>query len=151
MINFKKNIMIKKEFKRTRHSNRVYPPKLCQKPDCNLEFIPTDARQIYCSKQHQIDSNNDKRKIVDSIEKDFTKAAKSNKRILIKILSSEEYKTRCYIHYSILRYEGYDFDIFHTIKLDEKTKREVKFCYDYGIWLLDSEMKYYKIIKLENK
>lgn len=143
--------MIKKEFKRTRHSNRVYPPKLCQKPDCNLEFIPTDARQIYCSKQHQIDSNNDKRKIVDSIEKDFTKAAKSNKRILIKVRSSREYQNIGYINHSILRYEGYDFDVFHTIKIEEKTNREVKFCYDYGICLVDSENKNYKIIKLENK
>lgn len=137
-----------KEIKRTRHSNRVYPPKLCQKPDCNLEFIPTDARQIYCSKQHRIDSNNDKRKIVDSIEKDFTKAAKSNKRILIKILSSEEYKTRCYIHYSILRYEGFDHDVFHSIKFESETNREVKFCYDYGLMLLNSEKDIYEIIKL---
>ncbi|WP_304196471.1 hypothetical protein [Flavobacterium alvei] len=143
--------MIKKEFKRTRHSNRVYPPKLCKKPDCNLEFIPTDARQIYCSKQHQIDSNNDKRKIVDSIEKDFTKAAKNNRRILIKILNSEEYKKRGCIDYSILRYEGYDFNVFHTVKFELKTKREVKFCYDYGIWLSDSEKNNYKIIKFENK
>ena len=141
--------MNKKEVKRTRHSNRVYPTRLCEKPDCDLEFIPTDARQIYCSKQHQIDSNNDKRKIVDSIERDFTKTAKSNKMILMKIYNSKEYKMRGSIHYSILRYEGYDFNIFHTIKLEAETKREAKFCYDYGIWLFDSEMNIYKIIKFE--
>lgn len=141
--------MNKKEVKRTRHSNRVYPPKLCQKPDCDLEFIPTDARQIYCSKQHQIDSNNDKRKIVDSIEKDFTKAAKNNKRINMKIYNCEAYKRRGYIEGFILSYEGFDFDIFHTIQLEGETKREIKFCYDYGLVRLDSDKNIYKIIKLE--
>lgn len=140
--------MNKKEIKKTRHSNREYPSKLCQKPDCNLEFIPTDARQIYCSRQHQIDSNNDKRKIVDSIEKDFTKTVKNNKMILIKIYNSKEYKMRGSIHYSILRYEGFNHAFFHSLKFDSDTKREVKFCYDYGLMLLDSEKDIYKIIKL---
>jgi hypothetical protein len=143
--------MRKKEIKSTRHSNRVYPPKFCQKPDCNLEFIPTDARQIYCSRQHQIDTNNDKRKIVDSIEIDFTKTVKSNKRILLKIFNCEEYKTRGYITYSILRYEGYNHDVFHSTKWESETNREVKFCYDYGLMLLDSEKDIYEIIKLETK
>ena len=141
--------MNKKEIKRTRYSNRVYPPKFCQKPECNLEFIPTDSRQIYCCKQHQIDTNNDKRKIVDSIENDFAKTAKRNRQILIKIYSSEEYKRRGYITGSILRYEGYNHDVFHYIKWESETNREVKFCYDYGIMLLDSENNIYKIIKLQ--
>jgi hypothetical protein len=143
--------MRKNEIKRTRHSNRVYPLKFCQKSDCVFEFTPTDARQIYCSRQHQIDSNNDKRKTVDSIEKDFTKTAKSNKLILIKIYNSIEYKMRGCIHYSILRYEGFNHNVFHSLKFDRDTKREVKFCYDYGLWLLDSEKDIYEIIKLETK
>lgn len=143
--------MIKEEVTRTRHSNRVYPPRFCEKPDCNLEFIPTDARQIYCTGQHRIDNNNDKRKIVDSIEKDFTKKAKNNKRISIKILNSKEYIERGFVHFSILEYEGYDFNVFHSVKFETKTKREVKFCYGYGIWLFDSEKKYFKILKPEIK
>jgi hypothetical protein len=143
--------MNKKEIKRTRYSNRVYPPKFCLKPECNLEFIPTDSRQIYCCKQHQIDTNNDKRKIVNSIENDFAKTAKSNRQILIKIDSSEEYKTRGYITYAILKYEGYNHGVFHSVKLESTTNREIKFCYDYGLMLLDSEKNIYKIIKIENK
>lgn len=38
--------MINKNPKKQRISNRTYPPKLCKKADCNLEFIPTDSRQI---------------------------------------------------------------------------------------------------------
>jgi hypothetical protein len=113
-----------------------------------LEFIPTDARQIYCSGQHRIDNNNDKRKIVDSIEKDFNKTAKNNRRILIKIVNCEEYKSYGFIQYSILKYEGYDFGVFHNAKIEKKTNREVKFCYGYGILLIDSEKRNYKIYKL---
>lgn len=140
--------MIQKEVTRTRHSNREYPTRVCEKPDCNLEFIPTDARQIYCSGQHRIDTNNDKRKIVDSIEIDFIKKAKKNKRILIKIGNSEAYIRNGFIHFSILKYEGYAFDIFHNSKMDTRINREIKFCYDYGICLIDSEKRNYKIYKL---
>jgi hypothetical protein len=83
--------MHKKEIKRKRYSNRVYPPKICSKQGCNEEFIPTDARQIYCCRQHQIDSNNDKRKIVDSFESIFNKAARSNKQILFQVFNSHQY------------------------------------------------------------
>ena len=68
--------MHKKEVIRKRHSNRVYPPRYCSKPDCGEEFVPTDARQIYCSKQHQIDANNDRRKSVNFYELVFNKGAK---------------------------------------------------------------------------
>ena len=70
--------MIKKKTSRQRVSNRTYPPKLCKKPDCNFEFIPTDGRQVYCNAQHRIDSNNDKRKIIDKFESDFNKKARNN-------------------------------------------------------------------------
>ena len=66
----------------------------------------------------------------------------------MKIFNSEEYKARGYITGSILRYEGYDHDVFHSIKWESETNREVKFCYDYGLMLLDSEKDIYKIIKL---
>ncbi|MGL2963845.1 hypothetical protein ACSVH2_08525 [Flavobacterium sp. RSB2_4_14] len=133
-----------------RVSNRRYPIRYCKKQDCNEAFIPTDARQIYCCEQHRIDYNNDKRKIVDKIESDFTKKAKNNKSILIKILNSKEYIRDGVINISILQYEGYDFGIFHSIKIEEKTKKEMKFCYEYGVLLKDSENKNYIIYKQES-
>lgn len=140
--------MNQKKVIRKRHSNREYSPKLCAKPDCGLEFIPTDARQIYCSKQHQIDSNNDKRKIVDSIEKDFTKAAKNNKRILIKIYNSSLYLSRGSIGYSVLQYEGYSFETFHFSRKENQTGEEMYFCFDYGLTLINYEKQLYRIIKI---
>lgn len=139
----------KKELMNKRFSNRQYPTRNCNKTDCKELFIPTDARQIYCCKQHRIDYNNDKRKIADNIESEFTKKVKNNKRILIKILSSNEYKRDSVINESILLYEGYDFSIYHKTVFDSKTKREVKICYEYGILLKDTENKNFKIIKLD--
>jgi hypothetical protein len=141
--------MAKKKLNQQRVSNRTYPPKLCKKLDCNLEFIPTDGRQVYCDKQHRIDSNNDKRKIVDKIESDFNKGARNNKRVLIKIASSIAYLKSGVVNHSLLKYDGYDFNIFHRAQMDSITNREVKFCFDYGLMLVDTTNNNYKIIKNE--
>ncbi len=138
--------MIKKNSINKRFSNRTYPRKLCKKPDCNLEFVPTDGRQVYCSSQHRIDSNNDKRKVIDKIESDFILRAKSNEKILIKIIGSPFYIKNGFTHSIFLEHEGYDFETFHFIEYDEETDREIQFCYKHGIFLIDAERKYFKII-----
>lgn len=138
--------MIKKNSINKRFSNRTYPRKLCKKPDCNLEFVPTDGRQVYCSSQHRIDSNNDKRKVIDKIESDFILRAKSNEKILIKIIGSPFYIKNGFTHSIFLEHEGYDFETFHFIEYDEETNREIQFCYKHGIFLIDAERKYFKII-----
>ena len=141
--------MYKKEIIRKRYSNRVYPLKICSKQGCDNGFTPTDARQIYCCRQHQIDSNNDKRRIINSVESGFNKGAKNNRKISIKVSNSPEYKSRGSIHHSILKYEGYDFDIFHSIVKDEDYGVEVKVCYEYGLFLFDPEKQLFKIVKIE--
>jgi hypothetical protein len=129
-----------------RISNRTYPPRYCVKPDCNNEFIPNDARQKYCCEQHRIDANNDKRRIINEIEAGFTKRAKNNERILIKICSSPLYlKYKCINHW-ILEHEGYDFETFHYLEFDVETGFEIQFCYKHGILLIDAEKKYFKVI-----
>ena len=141
--------MIKKNSIKKRFSNRTYPRKLCKKPDCNMEFVPTDGRQVYCSSQHRIDSNNDKRKVTEKIESDFTSRAKSNEKILIKIIGSPFYIKNGFTHSIFLEHEYYDFETFHFIEYDEETDREIQFCYKHGIFLIDAEKKHFKIIKKE--
>jgi hypothetical protein len=111
-----------------------------------MEFVPTDSRQVYCSSQHRIDSNNDKRKVIDKIESDFTSRAKCNEKILIKIIGSPFYIKNGFTHSIFLDHEGYDFETFHFIEYDEETDREIQFCYKHGIFLIDAERKYFKII-----
>ncbi|MEY3500197.1 MAG: hypothetical protein RL308_1866 [Bacteroidota bacterium] len=69
-----------------RTSNRYYPIRTCKKPDCNEGFIPTDARQIYCSEQQRIDFNNDRRKLKESIDISFLKIVKKIELFCIKLL-----------------------------------------------------------------
>ena len=138
--------MIKKNLIKKRCSNRTYPRKLCKKPECNMEFVPTDSRQVYCSSQHRIDSNNDKRKVIDKIESDFNKLARNNKRILIKISKSLTYQVTGKVNASVLEYEGYDHSVYHQSIKDNITKREVKFCFNYGLTLTESDQHFFNII-----
>jgi hypothetical protein len=142
---------MKKKEKRVRVSNRTYPPKLCKKQDCNLEFIPTDARQVYCCSQHRIDCNNDKRKLIDKFESEFAKKAKKNRFVLIKISESDFYKKRGYVEKGLLVYEGYEFPIYHNKEREKETDREILVCYEYGLILLDARKELYKIDLIENK
>lgn len=116
-----------------RTSNRCYPIRKCKKPDCQDEFIPSDARQIYCCEQHRVDFNNDRRKLKESIDTDFLKNVKKNKAILFKIASSDFYINNSYAHLSLLEYEGYDFKIYHKKEINQTAKNEVYICYSYGL------------------
>ena len=138
--------MKKKNPKQQRVSNRTYPPKLCKKPDCNFEFIPTDGRQVYCNAQHRVDSNNDKRKIIDKFESDFNKKARNNERVMKKVINSKSFISSGRVSLTLLEYEGYDPSIYHISRIHEKTKREVKFCFKYGLALSESDKNYFNII-----
>ncbi len=142
--------MIKKKTKKQRFSNRTYPPKLCKKLDCNMEFVPTDGRQVYCNAQHRIDNNNDKRKIIDEIESDFKKKAKKNKQIMIKIKGSVNYIKSGVANKTLLIYEGFEFPIYHRKQIDTETNREIQICYDYGLILIDAKNDNYIIEKLSD-
>lgn len=128
-----------------RLSNRRYAIRKCRKPDCQDEFTPTDARQIYCCEQHRVDYNNDKRRIKDSIDIYFFKSLKKNGAILHKIKSSDFYKREQRVHKTLLEYEGYDFSKFHKMLINQKTNKEVHVCYDYGLEMIDVINQYFSI------
>ena len=130
---------------RKRPSNRRYLSRKCRKPDCQGEYTPTDARQIYCCEQHRIDFNNDKRRLKDNIDISFSKIVKNNRVILHKIASSDFYKKDLRVHKSLLVYEGYDFTKYHHILINQITKKEVHICYDYGLEMIESTNHYFSI------
>jgi hypothetical protein len=142
-------IRTKKQLKRI--SNRTYPPKLCKKTDCNLEFIPTDGRQVYCNAQHRIDSNNDKRKVVDRFESAFKTKAKKNRLVLKKIYESGFYIQHGLVQKALLSYEGYEFPIYHRKEREKETNREILVNYEYGLILIDASKEIYKIDLVENR
>jgi len=132
---------------RKRMSNRVYPRRFCKKLDCSELFVPTDNRQLYCCAQHRIDHNNDKRKDIDTFQHKFNKQIKHNKKVLLKIYNSTFYKRQDNVDESLLEYENYNFSTYHEKLFDEHYEREVMFCFDFGIMLIDSTYKKYKIFK----
>lgn len=133
-----------------RNSNRTYPPKLCKKVGCHSEFIPTDGRQVYCCSQHRIDSNNDKRKIVDKIESEFKTKAKKNRFVLKKVSESAFYKQNRLVGRALLIYDGYEFSTYHNKLIDKETNREILVCYEYGLKLVNASKELYEIVILEN-
>ena len=130
-MNQKKNILKK------RVSNRRYPLRNCKKPDCQVNYVPTDARQIYCCEQHRVDFNNDKRKEKEAITLLFLNKVKSNEAILKKVKTNDHYtKYRC-VKKDLLDYEGYDFNYYHQIMINKKTGCEGHVCFDYILELVD--------------
>jgi len=128
-----------------RISNRRYPLRKCKKPDCQEYFEPSDSRQIYCCEQHRIDFNNDKRKLKEAINISFLKKVKNNRAILKKIKTSAFYKEHGYATKFLLDYEGYYFDTYHAIMINEKTGREVYVCYEYAFELIDAKEELFTI------
>lgn len=104
---------------------------------------------MYCNAQHRIDSNNDKRKVIDELEREFNKKAKNNKQALMKIEKSVYYIKNGYTHLFFLEHENYDFNSFHRVVYNEEYKREIHYCYEYGIMMLDTEKKQFLIFKDE--
>jgi hypothetical protein len=135
----------KKNTIKKRVSNRRYPERICKKPDCQENFVPTDARKIYCCDQHRVDFNNDKRKLKEAINVCFLKNAKSNRNILEKAKKSHYYKKNGYITKQFLDYDGYDFRTYLQVIINNKTGREVHVCYDYCIELIDAIKQIFSI------
>lgn len=136
-----------KEISRKRISNRRYPVRFCEKPDCIEEFIPTDARQKYCCPQHRIDFNNDNRKKTESIDTYFIKIVKENSLISAKVVSSSFYKSNNHVTKFILDYEGYNFEIYHYMRINIKTNNQIFFCHNFGLELVDLKQQIYIIHK----
>lgn len=137
---------MKKQIKRI--SNRKYPPKKCAKSDCQLEFIPTDARQQYCCYQHRIDHNNDKRKILVAQDANLFKALKHNYNVLNKIINAPFYKKYSQVNLSVLEYENFDLKSFHK-KEKLNNGNEVLIIYDLGLICLNTHAGYFKITKFK--
>ena len=138
-------LKMKKTTKRI--SNRKYPQKKCAKADCQLQFIPKDARQQYCCSQHRIDHNNDKRKLLMAEDTNLIRAIKHNYAVLIKIKNAPFYIAHKQVNLSVLEYENFDLKAFHKKeKLDNGN--EVLVFYKLGLICLNIEQQIFKIINI---
>lgn len=139
----------KKSGKGSRPSKRVYPKKNCNKPDCNVEFTPTNRRQGYCIPQHRIDHNNDLRIIKDKLPKSHAKKLAHNQEVLKKISNSLAINNQGSFSIQLLQYELYNFGIHTGKSVNEQSGNEIEWTYHYGIEVKDAATKTF-IIHIRN-
>ncbi len=124
-----------------RQSNRIYAPRNCKKPDCNISFIPTDKRQDFCRPQHRIDFNNDLRTLKEQPLKLLGKKLYHNQEILKKIHSSLAANDRTAFSIQLLQYELYNFGIYTDRSINTHSGNEIEWNYNYGIEVNDTQKK----------
>jgi hypothetical protein len=126
---------------KTRLSNRVYPPRKCKKSDCEINFIPTDKRQEFCTPQHRIDHNNDLRAEKEKPLKLLGKMLAHNLSVLKKIQSSLAANNQTVFSIQLLQYELYNFGIYTDKSINKNTDNEIEWNYDYGIEVKEADKK----------
>lgn len=128
-----------------RKSYRTYEPRIC--PQTGLEFIPTHKKQMYASRQAQIDHNNDQRAIKNKEVNKFTSLLKVNREILRKADAKLIELKQHAICKDLLVFSGYDLNAFSSRQLNSKSGQTVYWSMDYGIEGLDIENKSFIIHK----
>jgi hypothetical protein len=141
MRNIKTNPKGKKGGIGSRPSNRVYPRRNCKKPSCNVEFIPTSKKQVYCIPQHRIDHNNDQRTSKDKLPNAHVKKLAHNQEVLKKIYNRLAFNNQDSFSIQLLQYELYNFGIHTGRSINEQSGNEIEWAYQYGIEPKDAATK----------
>ena len=134
-----------KRVAKIRVSKRTFPQKKC--PQTGIEFIPTDKRQVYVSKQAQIDHNNDQRAIKQKELNEFTTRLKVNRDVLKKGFEKLEELKQNAIGKDLLLFAGLDFSTYSRIEKNSRTGMLVYWSVDYGIEGLNNDNKTFIIHK----
>ena len=111
-------------------------------PYSGEEFVPKRSNQVFANDKYRIahnnKKNNDKRKLLASINKPLLK----NFDVCNWIVGDEPFKI---VHKEFLRGAGFNFSVFTHIFKDEKTN---KLCYSvYHFYYFKVDGNYYKIVK----
>ncbi|HSC55289.1 MAG TPA: hypothetical protein VLC98_16775 [Phnomibacter sp.] len=114
-----------------RFSKRIYPKRACEQ--CKQLFHPNDARQIFCSPQHRIDYNNDKRKRKNQPFNELILTLKKNDAILEKCYRAIESNKLTSISKENLLLAEFDFSKFRYIDQNPETKEQIYWMGTYGI------------------
>jgi hypothetical protein len=142
----KKPPLIRREAE-IRKSNRTYEPRIC--PHTGLEFIPTHNKQKYASRQAQIDHNNDQRAIKNKEVNDFTSVLKTNREILRKAYAKLIELKQHAVSKDLLVFSGYDFEVYSSQLVNNKTSKQVYCSIDYAIEGSDIEINSFIIHKIK--
>jgi hypothetical protein len=115
-----------------RISKRRYDEKKCKQ--CGGSFIPTDGRQVFCTRQHGVDYNNDLRKTRAVPLKKLIRRLIHNEAVLRKIFTSiQDQNLQQSFSMDLLRYEQFDFEISHERGRNPTTNNEVEWYFYFGL------------------
>jgi len=128
-----------------RISNRVYPSRDCKQ--CSRQFIPTDARQIFCGEQHRVDFNNDLRKVRAAPVIAFTNKILKNHAALKKISESLKLNKQTLVNIDLLHYEGFDSGIYSEVTINETNGKKVYWSLGFAIEGVDESKNTFKLYK----
>jgi hypothetical protein len=129
-------------------SNRTYPPRKCLKEDCDEFFIPTRKNQVYCTRQHQIDQNNDNRAIKEAPGKRLEAIYQKNQAILKKLVEASIRLKMLNISLDYMQIEGFDFEHYTDKTRNVKTNNIIIWNYQYGYEPINKE---YKLITVHKR
>lgn len=127
-----------------RISKRVYPPQKCKQ--CNAEFVPHDAREIYCCEQHRIDYNNDQRRIKCAPLKELNTKMVKNEKILKKFYDALQSHKQELLFIDFLILDKYDFNVPCETSIS-KVGNKIEWQLSYGLEGVNQKSKLFKIHK----
>ncbi|MBK7307765.1 MAG: hypothetical protein IPN43_11395 [Chitinophagaceae bacterium] len=127
-----------------RISKRVYPKRNCKQCDC--EFEPHDAREVYCCEQHRIDYNNDLRRLKDAPLKDLNGRIVNNEKILKKFYETLIGLNQESLSIDFLILDKYDFNVPCETSIN-KVGNKIEWQLSYGLEGVDEKKRLFKIHK----
>lgn len=146
----KKKIAKKTSNPKKRFSNRKYPPRKCEKVDCEIIFTPTHKKQKYCCRQHQIDQNNDNRSVKEAPGRTLEKIYRHNEQILKKLKEACERLKQNVIVIDYLNIENYCHGYNTDSNINPQTGNTVEWNYHYGLEGFKKEKQQFIIYYREN-
>lgn len=127
-----------------RISKRVYPKRNCIQ--CTSEFIPHDAREIYCCEQHRVDYNNDKSKTKNARLKDLNAKMINNEKILKKFYEALQDQKQELLTLDILILDGYDLNVPSELSISNSGNK-IEWQLSFGLEGVDKPKRLFKINK----
>lgn len=129
---------------RKRISKRVYKERICKQ--CFEEFIPDDARKVFCCEQHRIDYNNDQRRIRFAPLKDLNVRIVNNEKVLKKFYMVLQDHKQDLLCIDFLLLDKYDLTVPCETSISESGNK-IEWQLSYGIEGIDQKRKLFKIHK----
>lgn len=128
-------------------SKRTHSPKSCQNPACPKVFIPTDKRQKYCTRQCQINYNNDKKS--KKLESDRYERRLEESDLILAYLYDHAGCNQYSIHERILRLQKVDLSL-GTLEYDKRRGQQIRWYLQYGLICTHSkELDYFIVSRQE--